>query len=472
MYVPFLRNCQKQPTAQDRRCVGWHVPLLSILLFAFLIAPNAWGQEGPDGPPPGPPPGGEGPGGPDGPGGPPQHQGKAYKLAGAYTLNGSQQKMETGRSFSSSAKDTSAIYVFDQAALTLVDPTIHTTGNTSSQENSSFFGLNAGVLAAKGGKINISGGSITTTGTGANGAFASGEGSEITLKDLNIKATADGGHGVMVSAGGAMHLTNVNMETSGAHGAAIATDRGGGTITARGGSLITSGQGSPGLYSTGTLMVTDLEIDSRGSEAAVIEGQNSIQVTNSNLKSGKLRGVMIYQSFSGDAEGQEGHFSMTGGSLIAAAGPLFYVTNTTAIIELKGVEAVATSGVLLEAGAGRWGRRGSNGGNALFTAEDETLEGNFICDKGSSINANLKNSTLAGTISGASLSLDANSKWTVTGDSKLEGFVDPQGVTGDSLTNIVGNGHEVRYNPELAANSWLGGKTYNLSGGGHLSPAR
>ncbi len=45
-------------------------------------------------------------------------------------------------------------------------------------------------------------------------------------------------------------------------------------------------------------------------------------------------GVMIYQSFSGDAGTGTGTFTMTGGSLTAAAGPLFYVTNTEAVIKL------------------------------------------------------------------------------------------------------------------------------------------
>jgi len=48
-------------------------------------------------------------------------------------------------------------------------------------------------------------------------------------------------------------------------------------------------------------------------------------------------GVMIYQSMSGDAQGTKGTFTMTGGSLAYTAtdGPLFYVTNSTAVILLK-----------------------------------------------------------------------------------------------------------------------------------------
>jgi hypothetical protein len=39
-----------------------------------------------------------------------------------------------------------------------------------------------------------------------------------------------------------------------------------------------------------------------------------------------------------------------------------------------------------------------------------------------------------------------------------------------SIVNIRGKGHAVRYKPNLAANQWLGGKTWKLAQGGTLSP--
>ena len=53
-------------------------------------------------------------------------------------------------------------------------------GNTSSQDNSSFYGQNAAVLAASGAAITLSDSTIATSGSGANGAFASGIGSIAT----------------------------------------------------------------------------------------------------------------------------------------------------------------------------------------------------------------------------------------------------------------------------------------------------
>jgi len=53
----------------------------------------------------------------------------------------------------------------------------------------------------------------------------------------------------------------------------------------------------------------------------------------------------------------------------------------------------------------------------------------------------------------------------------LTSFRDKSGVSVSSIKNIIGNGHTVTYDASLAANKWLSGKTYTLTGGGKLRPA-
>ena len=409
-----------------------------------------------------------------GPGGPPGGQGEsrasACTLRGVYTLSGKTAKTEEQR-YASVTKDVSAIYVNQGGQLTLVDSVITTTGDSSSNENSSFYGLNAAVLVAKGSKATISGGVITTSGSGANAAFATGAGAEVVLSNTKIKATGAGGHGVMATAGGSLTLNDVDIVTTNERAGAIATDRGGGTIRATGGTVLTEGYCSPGIYSTGDISVKGANIKATGAEAAVIEGSNSITLDSTNLTGQQKCGVMIYQSFSGDAEGRRGTFSMKGGSLTADAGPLFYVTNTTAVISLQSVKLSAASGKLIDAATGRWGTQGSNGGTAILTADEQTLEGSMVCDESSSIAASLQHhSTLTGAVQGASLKLDATSTWNVTADSTVNILSDSVGLSGSQITNIVGNGHDVRYDPSLPGNQWLKSKTYNLSKGGRLLP--
>ena len=401
---------------------------------------------------------------------------------GAYTLD-SGSDSQTGQTYTATHTDESAVYVINGGSLTLTDSTVTTSGNTSSTDNSSFLGLNAGVLAASGSTISMSNSQVTTSGTGANGVFSTGSGSTVTLSNVKIVATGDGGHAVMATQGGVMIVTNVDMTTSGGSASAIATDRGGGTITVTGGIVKTNGMNSAGLYSTGNITVTNGTFISNGAEAAVIEGGNSITLTDAKLTSNKAGkwGVMIYQSMSGDAEGTKGTFTMTGGSLAYTAmdGPLFYVNNSTAIITLKGVNVSSASGILVNAAAGNWGNSGSNGGTVILTADGQVLTGNLVADKISSITLTLQNgSSLEGAINNdhtaktIDLTLDSTNTWNVTADSYLTGFSDASGISGTTITNISGNGHTVYYDASLAANSSLGGLTYTLVNGGKLIPMK
>ncbi len=388
---------------------------------------------------------------------------------GAYEQSGGDQS-QSGATLRATDANQSAVWLTDSARLTLTNPTVTTSGNTSSQDNSSFYGLNAGLLASAG-TLTVSGGTVTTTGTGANGVFSTGSGAAVTLSNLTINCSADGAHAVMATQGATMTLTNVNMTTAGASSGAIATDRGGGTINVTGGTVTTSGMNSPGIYSTGAITVSGATIRATGAEAAVIEGSNSITLSDTTISGQLKRGVMLYQSMSGDASGSNSTFTMTGGTLAAAAGPLFYVTNATGNINLNGVGLTASSGTLVQAAAGDWGTTGSNGGQAVLKATGQTMVGNLVSDSISSIAATLSNSsTLTGWINTAGLTLDKTSSWQVTADSVLTWLSDAAGISGTSITNIYGNGHTVTYDSSLSANSALGAKTYTLAGGGTLKP--
>lgn len=53
-----------------------------------------------------------------------------------------------------------------------------------------------------------------------------------------------------------------------------------------------------------------------------------------------VHNVMIYPSMSGDADVGTSEFSMTGGSLTAKNGDMFYVTNTHCVLTLSGAKLV------------------------------------------------------------------------------------------------------------------------------------
>ena len=397
----------------------------------------------------------------------------AYVLSGVYAVDGKTVSV-SDKTYTSNINDVSAIYVTNYGNLTLNNSTIFTTGNTSYQDASSFYGLNGGLLANNGSMVVMNSGSIITTGYGANAAIPTGTGTSITLSNVTISASGDGGHGVMATLGASLSLTDVNVSTTGKNGAPIATDRGGGTVNLTRGVIQSSGIDSPGIYSTGVIRVTDAKISSSGTEACVIEGSNSVNLTNSNLSGGvaSTGGVMIYQSTSGDADVGTGVFVMKGGSYSSKAGPAFFVTNTNASISLTRVNISANSGTLIKAaGTPQWGTIGKNGGIVNFTTDNVDLTGSLSTDNISSILAILKNgSTLIGAINTSALTLTATSTWNVTGNSNLTSLIDSEGISGTSITNIIGNGFTITYDPNLSDNSYLGNKVYSLTNGGVLTP--
>ncbi len=428
----------------------------------------------PDGPPPGGmgmPQGGMPPGGPGGgPGGGQFDEG----LIQAAIMATEGEIVRQGEEILASGENESAVAARNDSKVELRANTITTSGHTTSQDHSSFQGLNAGVLGRDDSEIRMSGNRISTTGLGANAIFAYGNSVIYSDNDV-IVCTGDGGHGIMCSGGGTIHATNVDITTSGKNSAPVATDRGSGTITVDGGRIVSHGQDSPGLYSTGQLSLTGVDITSDGSEVAVIEGSNQILLDNCSLTCEFPRkwGIMIYQSFSGDAEGADGEFKATHSAIHVTGedSPLFFVTNSTAYISLDGNDISCASGILLNAAASRWGHEGENGGTAVITARWQTLEGSLLADADSRINLHLtEGSVLKGTVNpdatakAVEVHIDKDSRWELSQDAYVS--VIEADLTGGNVANISGNGHNIYYDP--AKNPSLEGKAYPLSGGGEL----
>ena len=263
---------------------------------------------------------------------------------------------ETGKTYQSSKIDENALLINTKEAVTIAQPTINKTGSSSGGDNCSFYGVNAALLVKGGSTTTIKGGTITSDADGANGVFSyggngghnggEGDGTTVIVEDTKITTTGGGSGGIMTTGGGVMKAKNLTINTSGRSSAPIRTDRGGGVVTVEGGSYTSSGPGSPVIYSTADVTVSNATLTSNMSEGVCIEGKNSITLnncemtvsnTNRNGHAQFLDAIMIYQSFSGDADAGNSHFTMNGGSLTNKKGHLFHVTNTNAIITLTNV---------------------------------------------------------------------------------------------------------------------------------------
>lgn len=287
---------------------------------------------------------------------------------GAYTLSDGSTAGFSDQTFVSATADESAVKVTN-GTLTLTNCTITKTGNTTSSDNSSFYGQNAAVLSSGSNSfITISGGSINTAATGANATVAYG--GTITITDVTITCSGNLSRGIHATNGGTINATNLTATTYGANSSVIATDRGGGTVNVIGGNFQVSGADAAVIYSTGTITATGITGVSALGEAAVVEGSNYATINNCDLTAGSsLRGILMLQSGSGDAQGIVGNLSVKGGTMNVTGtdAPLVeVVTNSTGNVTLDGVSVTTASGVLMKADYNtRWTTSGATGNLTL-----------------------------------------------------------------------------------------------------------
>ena len=342
--------------------------------------------------------------------------------------------MEEGKTYQSSKTDENALLISTKEAVTVSQPTISKTGSSDGGDNCSFYGVNAALLVKGGSVTTIKGGKITSNATGANGVFSyggnggrnggQGDGTTVIIEDTEISTTGDGSGGIMITGGGVTKAKNLTVCTSGRSSAPIRTDRGGGIVTVEGGSYTSNGLGSPVIYSTADVTVSDATLTSNKSEGVCIEGKNSITLNNCQMtvsntqRNGHaqfLDAIMIYQSFSGDADSGNSHFTMNGGSLANRQGHLFHVTNTNAIITLNGVtlKNEDATNVLLSVCADGW--QGAVN-KATLNASHQQLDGTILVGIDSELTLTLSDgSTFNGCISGNITNAAGNSVSTETG---------------------------------------------------------
>ena len=367
----------------------------------------------------------------------------------------------SGETLESTGTDENAALISFGASVTLDNDTITRTSDSSTGgDNSSFYGVGAAVLATDG-TAYVKDGSVTTDAAGGAGLFAYGDGT-VYASGTTVKTTQDTSGGVHVAGGGTLYGWNLDVETNGESSAAIRSDRGGGTMVIDGGNYVSNGVGSPAIYSTADIAVSNASLTANGSEAVCIEGLNSIHLYDCDLtgnmsdldQNDNTWTVILYQSMSGDSEVGNSTFQMDGGSLTSENGGVFYTTNTESTITLSNVDInynddneffLQCTGNTNQRG---WGQSGANGADCHFTGISQDMQGNVIWDSISDLDFYLtEGSSLTGavvddeTYAGeggdgyCNVYVSSDSTWTVTGDSTVSSLenegtiVDSEGKT-------------------------------------------
>lgn len=345
----------------------------------------------------------------------------------------------------STGTDENAALISSGANVTLDNDTItRTSADSQGGDNSSFYGVGAAVLATDG-TAYVKDGSVTTDAAGGAGLFAYDDGT-VYASGTTVKTTQDTSGGVHVAGGGTLYGWDLDVETNGESSAAIRSDRGGGTMVIDGGNYVSNGVGSPAIYSTADIAVSNASLTANGSEAVCIEGLNSIHLYDCDLtgnmsdldQNDNTWTVILYQSMSGDSEVGNSTFQMDGGSLTSENDGVFYTTNTESTITLNNVDInynddneffLQCTGNTNQRG---WGQSGVNGADCHFTGISQDMQGDVIWDSISDLDFYLtEGSSLTGAVVDdesyageggegyCNVYVSADSTWTVTGDSTV-----------------------------------------------------
>lgn len=376
-----------------------------------------------------------------------------HKEANPSTFTGtsviSESKTFEHQRFDNTTSDQNSFIGKNKATITINSSVFDKTGNTTNDDNSNFHGQNAVVLGIEGSQTSIKDSNITSNSIGSNAVFATGEVSVINVENTNIHTKGDSSRGLDATYKGTVNGKNLTITTEGAHSATLATDRGEGTITAEAAKLTTSGTGSPVIYSTGNIIANNVNGVANKSEIGVVEGKNSITLTNSNVTGYHDNGFMLYQSFSGDAESGIARLKAENNTLTThGTGAFIYVNNTTAEADLTGNTILMpnTTTLVKAAADSRWGKDGENGGHLTLRASNQELSGNIVADSISTVALDMTNgSSLVGAINTdntakeVTLKLSKDSTWTLTGDSYVKSLTN-EDTTG---SNIHLNGYKL-----------------------------
>ena len=424
-----------------RKLRRWVLPAILGAALSTLAFLPTFAQETPSVPPTGNPPMST----PNGPA--PKAEANPNTFTGTTVVT--ENKSIAHELMSNTTSDQNAFIGKNKAIVNIENSVFDKTGNTTSNDNSNFHGQNAVVLGIDGSQINIKGSNITSNSNGSNAVFATGEGSVITVENTNIHTKSDSSRGLDATYKGTVNGKHLTITTEGAHSATLATDRGEGTITAEAAKLTTSGEGSPIIYSTGNITADYITGEAKNSEIGVVEGKNSITLTNSNVTGYKDNGFMLYQSFSGDAESGIARLKAENNALTShATGAFIYVNNTTAEVDLTGnaISTPNTTTLVKAAADSRWGKTGENGGHLTLHVSNQSLNGNIVADAISTIALDMTNgSNLVGAVNTnntakeVTVKLSKDSSWTLTGDSYVKSLTN-EDTTG---SNIHLNGYKL-----------------------------
>ncbi len=330
---------------------------------------------------------------------------KSVTISAAYLIDGVTVNITEGNYASaSSTADQVVFLVINGGKLNITGTSgsyveIYKSGSAASNgqvgDDYNFYGINSGiVVAGSSSSATIKYANIETAASGSNAVVATSSGN-IDISNSTIKTSGSAGsRGLHATYSGTITADTVDISTQGASCASLATDRGGGTINASNMTLETNSNGSPLVYSTGTINVSNSTGKANNAQMVVVEGGSSASLescafscTGSGNRTGTsdinssnhtidAGGIFIYQSFSGDSEEGTDYFTANDCTFEVTNNdvPMFYVTNITAVVTLSGnsfTQASSSDYLMIAEATNQWGSSGKNGATVTIKLSDQ-----------------------------------------------------------------------------------------------------
>lgn len=333
-------------------------------------------------------------------------------ISAAYLIDGVDVSITSGTYASASGSSDQVVFlVINGGSLTITGTSssyVNVTKSGSAASNGqvgddyNFYGINSGiVVAGSGSSATIQYAEISTTSNGSNAVVATNGGS-VSISNSTITTTGSAGsRGLHTTYDGSITADNVQITTQGASCASLANDRGGGSIVASNMTLETNSNGSPLVYSTDSITVSNSTGTANSAQMVVVEGGSSANLTscsfsctgagnrtgtsdsNSSSHTIDAGGIFIYQSVSGDSEEGTDYFTATDCTLrVTTSGvPMFYLTNITAVVTLANntlTRASSSDYYLMAEATNQWGTTGSNGATVSVKLSNQTWDKNYV----------------------------------------------------------------------------------------------
>lgn len=275
--------------------------------------------------------------------------------------------------------------------------------------------------------------------------------------DKSVILVENGGNltidGAEVSKTGGDSSNTENSEFYGVNAGILVTENS--TATIKNATIDTNAKGSNAVFSTGTdskIYISDSTITTTGSSSsrgldATYGGYIEVDNVKITTQGGSCAALATDRGEgTGTFTAKNSSLSVQSSSKYYKTAPMFFVTNTDAVINLNNCKLSYGSNILISSkGTSEWGKSGSNGGNVTLNAENQTLEGDIEIDNISTLTMNLSSSSYSGTINAdnsaksIALKLDTNSSITLTGDSYVTLLEDSD----SSYSNINFNGYKL-----------------------------